>query len=318
MSPRAHIIVLGSGAGGGSPQWNCNCAICRRVRDDESGSLRRTQTSLAVSADGERWVLINASPDLGEQLRATPALHPKKPGRHSPIEAVVLTGAEVDQVTGLLTMRESEPFAVYASGATHAALDESPIFNALNRQIVPRRHLPSNERTDLTDHAGQTLDVTVESFPVPGKVPLYKEVPGETPVVGEVTENNVALRITVGEDFFFFIPGCAAITPDLCERVQGAPLMFFDGTLWRDNELIATGLGKKSGHRMGHVSISGRDGAIEQFSAADVKRKIFIHLNNSNPVLLPDTEERQAVEAAGWEVAHDGMTIEFDSLSPTS
>ena len=305
---RGRIKVLGAAAGGGSPQWNCNCEVCRRVRAGD-GASRRTQTSIAVSADGERWALVNASPDLGEQLLKTPELQPQKRGRHSPIEAVVLTGGEVDQVTGLLTMREGERFSLYASSMIHKTLDESVIFEALNREQVRRRQLLPEEPTSLVDGTGEELGVVVEAFAVPGKVPLYQETPGEAPTIGEATEDNVALRICVEERECFFIPGCAEITPQLKERVHGASLLLFDGTLWRDDELIAAGLGEKTGHRMGHVSISNAGGAIESWSDVDIERRVFIHLNNSNPVLLEDSPQRRAVEEAGWEVAWDGWEL---------
>ncbi len=303
------VRVLGAGAGGGSPQWNCNCEICKRVRDGDGP--RRTQTSLAVSADGRRWALINASPDLREQIAKTPSLHPQHSGRHSPIEAVVLTGGEVDQVTGLLTMREGEPFSVYASGSVHETLAQSPIFDALDRETVPRRSMQLDETTEIAGADGQKLGISVTAFSVPGKVPLYEETPGETPEIGVETEDNVALRVDLGETHFFFVPGCADITPGLKERLQGAPLVFFDGTLWSDDELVDAGLTEKTGQRMGHVSISGDGGVLESFSDADIERKVLIHINNSNPVLLDDTEERQTVEAAGWDVAYDGWTIEL-------
>lgn len=310
-SAAPHLVVLGAAAGGGSPQWNCNCEVCRRVRTGDDGASRRTQTSIAVSADGHRYALINASPDLGEQILHTPALHPRREGRHSPIEAVVLTGGEIDQVAGLLTLREGESFSLFASQTTHSILRESPIFGAVDEQIVPRRTLAMEQTTELADADGEPLGIAVESFPVPGKIPLYQETPGQTPNIGEVSENNVALRIEIDEKSVFFIPCCAQVTPELKEFVDGAPLLLFDGTLWRDDELITAGLAEKTGHRMGHVSIDGPDGALAAFSGVAIDRKIFIHINNSNPVLLDDTPERRAVEEAGWEVARDGMELTF-------
>ena len=309
LGPR--VIILGSGAGGGSPQWNCNCSICRRVRRGETGTRSRTQTSLAVTADGERWVLINASPDVRQQIAQTPALAPasdKK--RHSPIEAVVLTGGEVDQVAGLLTMREREAFSLYASSAIHNTLNQSPIFNVLNRDLVPRRVLRF-DREELVDSEANPLGVTIEPFGVPGKIPLYQETPGEEPAIGGVTEENLALRVDLGQSHFYFIPGCADLSPELLERLDGAPLLLFDGTLWRDDELIASELGQKTGHRMGHISIDGPDGTISKLANLDIETKIFIHINNSNPVLVEDSEERGIVEEAGWQVAFDGMELSF-------
>lgn len=306
-SSSSRIRVLGAGAGGGSPQWNCNCSICRRVRRGDAP--RRTQTSLAVSADGARWALINASPDLGEQLVETPDLQPQKPGRHSPIDAAVLTGGEIDQVTGLLSMREGEPFSLYASRTIHETLGESVIFDALDEQTVPRRAMTLDAKTELTDADDQPLGITITPFAVPGKIPLYAESAGETPEIGAVTEDNIALQIEIGETTLFFIPCCADITPELKQRVSGASLLLFDGTLWHDEELIDAGLADKTGRRMGHVSISDPDGPLEQFAGTDIDRKILIHINNSNPVLIDDTDERNIVEQAGWEVAYDGMEL---------
>ena len=299
--------VLGAGAGGGSPQWNCNCTVCRRVRAGEAP--RRTQTSLAVTADGQRWAVINASPDLREQIAQTPPLQPQRPGRHSPIDAVVLTGAEVDQVGGLLTMREGEPFSLYASENTHSTLDESSIFDVLDGDQVPRRQFPADEAVELVDAHDQPMDITVEAFAVPGKIPLYRETPGQTPEIGETTGDNVALDIQLGSARLLFIPCCADITDWLKKRIDGADILLFDGTLFDDDELIDAGLAEKTGRRMGHVSISGDDGVLQQLDDVDVGPKVLIHLNNSNPVLLDDTAQRRQVEDAGWEVAFDGMEL---------
>lgn len=304
-----HIRVLGSGAGGGSPQWNCNCEICRRVRAGDAPP--RTQTSIAVSADGNRWAVVNAPPDLREQIRNTPSLHPRQPKRHSPIDAVALTGAEVDQAAGLLHLREGEPFGLYASGAVHDTLADSAIFDVLDESTVPRRRLPLDETTELSGADGEPLGVGVEPFAVPGKIPLYRETPGETPDLAETGENNVALRIGDGDSHFLFIPCIARLTDSVLERIDQTPLLFVDGTLWHDDELRDADLSEKTGRRMGHVSISGSDGVIERLADVDVERRLLIHINNSNPVLVEDTDERRAVEEAGWEVAYDGMEIEL-------
>ncbi len=301
------VRVLGAGAGGGSPQWNCNCEVCARIRRGDGP--RRTQTSLALSADGERWALINAAPELGEQVIGCPSLHPQRKGRHSPIEAVVLTGGEVDQVAGLLTMREGESFSLYASDTVHATLDESVIFDVLDPRGVPRRRLTLDEPTQIRDGDGRALGIAVEPFAVPGKIPLYRETRGQTPEIGQSTEHNIALRIDLGSTHFFFIPCCAAVPPWLQRRVAGSPLLLFDGTLWHDEELIEAGLTEKTGRRMGHISISGHQGVLEKFCDSRIQRKVFIHINNSNPVLLDDTEQRRKVEEAGWEVAYDGMEL---------
>lgn len=303
------IRVLGSAAGGGSPQWNCRCSVCERVRRGEDGVRRRTQTSIAVSADGDRWAVVNASPDIGSQIAANPVLHPQREGRHSPIEAVVLTGGEVDQVGGLLTLREREPFALYATNSVHKTLGQSPIFDVLDEEVVARRRLVIDKSIELVDGRGEDLGIGVESFRIPGKIPLYQEKPGEEPELAAESEDTVALRIEAGESYFYFAPGCAVISEKFKNRIRKAPLLFFDGTLWRDDELVAAGLGKKTGRRMGHVSISGAQGAMAGLDGLGVGRKIFIHINNTNPVLLPTTAERAEVEKNGWEVARDGMEI---------
>ena len=309
-------IVLGAAAGGGFPQWNSAGPGCRRARAGDPAAPPRTQASLAVSADadGRRWVLLNASPDLPAQLRATPALHPRPEGgavRHSPIAAAVLTGAEVDTVAGLLSLRERHAFALYGAEQSLAVLAENPIFGALDPALVPRRRLPLGEEVALRDAAGGDLDLRVEAFPVPGKVPLFLEEGGSDP--GRADEGEtVGLRLSAaggGSGALFFVPGCAAMTDDLRERLRGAACVLFDGTLWRDDEMLRAGAGTKTGARMGHMSIDGPTGTLAAFADLGVRQRVLIHLNNTNPVLLADSPERAAVEAAGWEVAEDGMEL---------
>lgn len=295
-------VVLGAAAGGGFPQWNSNAAPCRRARAHDPVAQSRTQASLAVSGDGERWFLLNASPDLRQQIGQTPCLHPREGLRSSPIAGVVLTGGDVDVIAGLLTLRERQPFTLLATDRIHGVLDANPIFEVLARDIVARQIVPLGQPVALG--AG----LTVELFAVPGKVPLYLEDGSDAPPI-EVGETTVAAAVSDGHRTLFFIPGCAAMTPALAERLRGADLVFFDGTLWQDDEMILAGLGPKTGRRMGHMSVSGPDGTIEGFRDLDVGRKIFIHMNNSNPILLDDSPERAIAAAAGWEVAHDGMEI---------
>ncbi len=309
-------LVLGSAAGGGFPQWNSAGPACRRARAGDPAARPRTQTSLAVTADGVRWVLLNAAPDLRAQIEANPPLHPRpaSPGvvRHSPIAAVVLTGGEVDAIAGLLTLRERHAFALYAAAPVLAVLRDNPIFNAVNPAIVPRRELPiGGAPLVLADAAGEALGLLVEAFAVPGKVPLFQEAPdGADPGRTEAGETiGLAIRATAGGPALLFIPGCAALTPALRERIAGADTVLFDGTLWRDDEMICAGAGPKTGARMGHMSLDGPEGTLAAFRGLPVRRKILIHLNNTNPVLLADSPERAAVEAAGWEVAEDGMEI---------
>lgn len=304
------IIVLGSAAGGGFPQWNCNCVNCRRARAGDPAAQVRTQCSLAVSADGERWYLINASPDLRQQLATTPALHPHSGSpRHSPVEGVVLTNGDIDHIAGLLNLREGHPFSVYATRRILTVLDRNPVFNALDRDLVERRPVGLGESVALDDR------LMVEMFAVPGKVALYLE--DGVPEIGVETEDVVGVRIEDDRGgFFFFVPGCARLTPALARRLAGAQVVFFDGTLWQDDEMVRLGAGSKTGHRMGHMSVSGSTGSLAAFAGLEVGRKIYIHINNTNPMLLDDSPERAAVSAAGWEVAYDGMEVGLPCPAP--
>jgi pyrroloquinoline quinone biosynthesis protein B len=302
-------VVLGAAAGGGFPQWNSNTLACRRARRGEPGARARTQASLAVSANERDWFVLNASPDLRLQIEANPVLHPREGLRSSPVSGVVLTGADVDAVAGLLHLRERHKFNIYAPDRVLSVLTANPIFGVLAPDFVQRFELGFEQRTELLG-SNCFSGVAVVAFPVPAKVPLYLETAGEVPLITEEGD-AVGLEIIDPEDekSFFFIPGCAAMTDRLRRRLAGSELVFFDGTLWRDDEMIKLGVGTKTGLRMGHMSMSGVDGTIAAFRDLDVQRRIFIHINNSNPVLLDDSEERRIAEAAGWEVAYDGMEV---------
>lgn len=298
------IIVLGAAAGGGFPQWNSACPVGQRAWAGDPAASQRNQCSLAVSADGVSWTLLNAAPEIRHQILATPALQPKKAPRHSPIASVVLTNGDIDHVAGLLTLRESQAFTLHATQAILDVLAANPIFNALNPQFVERRAFGLD--LDLDTGVG----LRIRPFAVPGKVPLYME--GEAVDIGAETEDTIGLEIRdetgVG---FFFIPGCAAVTPALAERLTGADLLLFDGTLWTDDEMFRGGTGKKTGGRMGHMSVNGQDGSMAALSPLNIERKIYIHINNTNPILLDDSSERAEVETAGFEVAYDGMEIDL-------
>jgi pyrroloquinoline quinone biosynthesis protein B len=302
-------VVLGSAAGGGFPQWNSNAPACRRARAKDQTAAPRTQASLAVSANANDWFVLNASPDLRLQIEATPALHPRDGLRSSPIAGVLVPGGDVDAVAGLLHLRERHRFSVYAPARVLAVIAANPIFHVLAPDYVQRVELPLDRRIELAGATGPS-GIAVIAFAVPAKVPLYFETAGQHPGIAEVGD-AVGLQILdsgAGKSFFF-IPGCAAMTDPLRRRLSGSQLVFFDGTLWRDDEMIRLGIGDKTGRRMGHMSMSGEDGAIAAFGDLGVKRRIFIHINNSNPVLLDDSPERQLAEAAGWEIAYDGMEV---------
>ena len=251
-------IVLGAAAGGGFPQWNCNCDVCRLAWAGDARVRPRTQASLAVSAGGERWTLLNASPDLRSQIMRRRALHPHGARRGSPVDKVVLTGAEIDQTAGLLSLRERSPFNLIATAATLAALADNPMFGVLAPDVVRRRAVTPGERF--------TLDggMSAELFMVPGKLPLYLE--GENPDVASETAANVGIEVTDGRARLVFMPGAAAITPALRERLARADAILFDGTLYTDDEMIRSGTGTKTGRRMGHMPIDGRTARLRRWT----------------------------------------------------
>lgn len=264
----------------------------------------RTQSSIAVSVDGERWMLVNCAPDVIAQIRANPPLQPRlggAGGRHSPIAAVLVTNGDIDHVAGLLSLRESQPFDLYATAEIQAVLRRNSVFEVLAEGTV--------ERCPLTfDRPLEPLPgLEVRVFPVPGKTALYLEGPGLE--IGAEGEATVGVELRAGGRSLFYVPGCARMSEALAARLRGAAAVLFDGTLWRDDEMILAGLGHKTGARMGHLSISGPQGSIAAFAELGVERKVFIHINNTNPVLIEDSAERAAAEAAGWEVAYDGMEI---------
>jgi pyrroloquinoline quinone biosynthesis protein B len=295
------IIVLGSAAGGGVPQWNCRCRICALAWSGDRRVKRRTQSSLAVTIDGDNFLLVNASPDLREQIAGQPLLHPRRGPRDSPIRACVATNADVDHILGLLTLRERQSFDLYATDATLAALHSNPIFDVLSPDCVARKPLRLDEAIEPLPGLALT------AFAAPGKVALWQE--RENLEIGVEGETTVALELHSGAKRLLYIPACAAATSRLRERMLGADVLLFDGTTFTDDELIASGLMEKSARRMGHMPMSAPDGSVEALAGLDVGRKIFIHINNSNPALIEDSAERRWVEEAGWEIAYDGMEI---------
>ncbi len=300
-------IVLGAGAGGGVPQWNCGCRICHASRGDQP-ELRSTQTSVAISADGTNWFLINASPDLRAQLNATPQLHPK-PGalRHTPIAGVILTNGEVDAVAGLLSMREGSPFTIYAHPRVLAILKSNSIFNVLSEKNVRREPVAIDHAFEPTLPDGSPSGLSILPLEVPGKAAWYLEGQPGSDGIGD----TLGLRIEhkASGDHLYVITACAEVTEAIRDRIRDAPLVLFDGTVWRDDELIAAGLGNKTGKGMGHIAMDGDHGAIASLADLGIGQKIFLHVNNSNPALLRHSAERRVLEAAGWKVAADGMEV---------
>ncbi|WP_428029591.1 pyrroloquinoline quinone biosynthesis protein PqqB [Ancylobacter sp.] len=306
---RFKLVILGSAAGGGFPQWNCRCAVCSLAWANDPRVRRRTQASVAVTGNGEDWALINCAPEILAQLQACAVLHPREGLRHSPLKSVLLTNADIDHVAGLLSLREGQPFTLMATPGVHGVLAGSSAFDVLAPDVVERRPVQLGSSFDLVDGVRATI------FPVPGKIALYLEA-REQAEKGSLTtdmegEQTIGVELAAGDRRVLYIPGCAAMTDSLRARLEGADAVLFDGTLWRDDEMIRAGVGSKTGARMGHMSMSGESGSMEALRHVKVGRKIYIHINNTNPVLVDGSEERVTANKAGWEIAQDGMEIDL-------
>ncbi len=309
----SRIIVLGAAAGGGFPQWNCHCENCRLAWRGDARVKPRTQSSLAVSADSERWILLNASPDIRQQITDTPELHPRQGKRHTPIAAVVLTNADVDHVAGLLTLRERQPLRLCATGRVQSVLEANPIMQVLNPDYVQREALALGQKQPIVDADGKPTGISIELFAIPGKVALYLEDSSAGDNFGTVEEDTVGVEVSDDSSgsSFYYLPGCAAMPDWLRQRLQGAALVFMDGTTWIDDEMAQAGVGEKTSRRMGHMTMSGDEGSIAALADVDIGRRVFVHINNTNPVLRLDSDEYRAAGRAGWTIAEDGMTFEF-------
>ncbi|HKK84077.1 MAG TPA: pyrroloquinoline quinone biosynthesis protein PqqB [Roseovarius sp.] len=291
------FLVLGASAGGGLPQWNCGCRNCNDAR---AGNIPASgQSSLAVSLNGWDWAVLNASPDIRQQMLDNPAMHPRDL-RHTPVASVLLTNGDIDHIAGLLSLREQTPFTLFATGDILDLLAQNRIFDAVNRERVAREGVALNSDIPILPGLAARL------FAVPGKVPLFME--GDSVQTDLIGEQTVGVRLEGGGRVAYYIPGCAEVTEDLLDQIQDADQLFFDGTLWDDDEMIRTGTGIKTGRRMGHIPVSGPEGSMAKL--ADLKAaKTFIHINNTNPILQPDSPERAEVLAAGWTIAQDGQEI---------
>ncbi|PTM39593.1 pyrroloquinoline quinone biosynthesis protein PqqB [Bosea sp. 124] len=289
-------VVLGSAAGGGFPQWNCGCANCRLAWARDPRAVWRTQSSLAfVGPDG--CVLVNASPDIGQQLRATPDLWPRSE-RNSPISTVVLTSAEIDHVAGLLSLRERHALDILALAPVRAAIRDNPMLQPLSANWVA-----AEAEMPIPAHAGFELTL----FPVPGKAPLYLEA--DEPITDSETGETSGLAMEGPNASLVYIPGCAVLNQAVRQRAERAHIVLFDGTLFDDEEMRRGGLGPKTGRRMGHMPMTGPGGSLDWLAELPASRKIYTHINNTNPVLIEGSRERRLVESAGVEIAHDGLEI---------
>ena len=303
-----NIRVLGSAAGGGCPQWNCACRNCRGARD---GSLRiepRTQECVALSADSDSWFLLNASPEIRAQIESYPPLHPRAL-RHSPVRGILLTNGDLDHTLGLLSLRESHPLVVYATERMRRGFtDGNVLYRTLQRfpGQVTWRALALGAESELAGVDGKGSGLWIEAVPVPGKLPIHLE----SESAGD-PEDNIGLRIreaATGRRLAYF-PAAGGLTPIVGKAIDDADCVFFDGTFWSGDELPAQGLGTKRAEEMAHLPVGGSGGSLAALHGLRASRRIYIHVNNTNPLLREDSPERKEAEAAGWEIAEDGMEV---------
>jgi len=307
------IEILGSAAGGGFPQWNCNCRNCHSLR---AGTLRakgRTQTQVAISDDGRTWFLLNASPDLRLQLERTPALQPRCSVRHSPISGVLLTSADIDQIAGLLSLRELQPFRIYCTPSLRKILrEDNSAFRMLNRipQQVSWIDIKAGGSFPLLTAAGEESGICCEVFSLADRYPMYVS-PAR---VAGLNCNEALLGVVVAAASggrLAYLPAVPVITDRLLQLLETVQLILFDGTFWSDEELIRVQGSGATAHDMGHVPVSGPEGSLRALAGLQRPRKIFLHVNNTNPILDESGSEYAEIRAAGWELAEDGWQLKL-------
>lgn len=303
------IRVLGSAAGGGFPQWNCNCRNCTGVRNGTVRARARTQSSIAVCAeDPAAWVLVNASPDILAQLKAAPGLQPARAARDTAIAAVVLVDGQIDHTTGLFMLREStRPLSVWCTDAAYADLTRgNPVLKVLGHYCGIERHALPLDGGEFT--VAPLERVRWRALPVPSKPAPYS-ANRESPIEGD----NVALviRSTASGRSAVYAPGLGAMEEPLWRALGAADCLLVDGTFWTDDEMIALGLSAKRAREIGHLPQSGAGGMLEWLEKLPAVRRILIHVNNTNPILDEDSAQRAELERRGIEVATDGMEIEL-------
>jgi pyrroloquinoline quinone biosynthesis protein B len=307
------VKVLGSAAGGGFPQWNCACRNCSALRAGRFAGKACTQAQLAVSVNGAAWFLLGASPDLRVQIEATPPLHPSTGLRQSPITGVVLSGADLDHVLGLLLMRELQPLRVYATASVTKILRENnSMFGMLNR--VPRQVewsvLSVGTTTALCNASGVDGGLDCEAISVGSKFPAYVSTEQAAELTGTEALLGLVLSARSGKKFGYF-PSVPDVDDALLARLDQLDLLFFDGTFWSDDELIRVQGSNQTARQMGHLPVGGPGGSLERFVGLRRPRKMFVHINNTNPMLNEGGSEYQQVRAAGWEVGEDGWQCQL-------
>jgi pyrroloquinoline quinone biosynthesis protein B len=300
------VRILGSAAGGGFPQWNCNCRNCDGVRSGRIRARPRTQSSIAVSADGASWILFDASPDILTQLQAFPQAQPARAIRDTAIVGIVLTDSQVDHTTGLLMLREGRPLQVYCTDSVHDDLTTAnPLFGILGHYCgVEWRRLELRDSGRF--HVEGADGLSIRAVPLMSRAPPYsprRHDPHQGDTLGlQVTEEATGRTL-------FYAPGLGEMEPHLSVIFEGADCLLLDGTFWGDDEMIRQNVGDKRAQDMGHLPQSGRGGMIEVLADYPHARKVLVHINNTNPILDEDSAERTKLVAAGIEVAHDGMEL---------
>jgi len=304
------VRVLGSAAGGGFPQWNCNCPNCRGVRDESLPCTPRTQSSIAVSADYRHWFLFNASPDIRSQINASPVLCPQQTIRHTPIQGIVLTDAEMDHTLGLLSLRETRSQRIYATEWVYNALTHwNPLLRTLStyctvewQQVqldvpIALRHIDGKDSglqcQPFTTLSNKTVTYAAEQTVHPESVVGYR-----------ITDTHTGQALV-------YMPAVQELNDTVCHQLQNCVGLLIDGTCWYDDELSRLGISQKTARAMGHLPIGGADGSLEQLATLSIERIIYIHINNTNPLLIENSPQRHAVEERGLAVAFDGMEMEI-------
>ena len=300
-----HVRLLGTAAGGGFPQWNCGCLNCEGVRRGTIRARPRTQSSAAISADGRRWFLLNASPDIRVQIESFDPLLHHGTVRGTAIHGILLTNADLDHTLGLFMLREGGRSIVHATPSVQRTLDEGlHLTQVLDSYGGVEWRRPPAELAPLACADGRSSGLSYAAFPVPGKLPRYREdraAASEQDTVGYVLADDFTERRLV------YLPGLDAIGRDVLTHLQDADALLLDGTFWRDDEMQIAGAGSASARAMGHLPVGSEDGSLSTMASLPAARKIYVHINNTNPMLREDSPERRAVENAGAEVGWDGL-----------
>jgi pyrroloquinoline quinone biosynthesis protein B len=301
------LHLLGTAAGGGFPQWNCNCENCRGVRTGTVRATPRLQAGLALSADGHRWFLVGASPDIRLQIESFPPLKPRGPVRGSPLEGVLLASADLDHILGLLMLREGGQLAIHATRAVQSALTEGLTVRPVLERYGDRVWVePAVDPEPLRLRDGTPSGLLYQAFPVPGKPPRYRDGHA-APDPGDCVGYRIEDQKTGGK--LVVLHGTARLDRTVFRHLEGCDAALFDGTFWSEHEMSQTGAGNGTASEMGHLPIGGSDGSLARLGALPIAHKIYWHINNTNPILRDDSPERRAVDEAGLKVGWDGLEL---------